>query len=612
MRKLYEENSIQNIAKAIRQELGTDDLMTVNEMPYYINKINSSFGIDLDLEDNNLDENGNWVRPEEYEDLSQLTIGDEEEICYLSLYKNTSTPWKLCLYIVASRGSQIEYGHIADGGFVPIGSPETIDSGKVYCKDLPEEETSLVAKIVSKEKSYPITQFFFYQMTTAQSNRAISTPYYLQPVVERIGRLPKLTNLANSGATRGCGTAYLERDALRFGEDAKVTTLSGMYQYCYNLQEIDLNDINTTNWAVTSLSYMFYHCAKIKKIDLSKWNTANWPVNNIVYIFGYCISLNDLKINTWNTKKWEIALLNYCFLNNVSLKELDINNWDTSNWKITSLRQCFENCISLQTLDLSNWNTSNWIVDNLEKTFSYCQSLKTLNINTWDTSNWPLTSLYYTFDQCSSLTTLDLNDWDTTNWSITRLNSTFQRMNNVKALLIDKWDTSNWSVAEMSYMFAYDYCLQKLPVEDWDTSNWPLSNITYFCQYCYSLKKLDLSKWDSSKFVLTNCRASASYCHNLTYLNVSSLQSKSGTSADLFFGSQSILFKLVDYYPQLNLNCDQQYNSFAINLSKESLLRILNALPIASGTRKLTLGNLRAKLTAEEIAIATQKGWTVA
>lgn len=46
-------------------------------------------------------------------------------------------------------------------------------------------------------------------------------------------------------------------------------------------------------------------------------------------------------------------------------------------------------------------------------------------------------------------------------------------------------------------------------------------------------------------------------------------------------------------------------------LDHESLLRILNALKDGVSGQTLTLGDLKGKLTADEIAIATAKGWTV-
>ena len=49
-----------------------------------------------------------------------------------------------------------------------------------------------------------------------------------------------------------------------------------------------------------------------------------------------------------------------------------------------------------------------------------------------------------------------------------------------------------------------------------------------------------------------------------------------------------------------------------IGLTVDSLVNILNALPNASASRVCNLGSTNlAKLTPEQIAIATNKGWTL-
>ena len=60
----------------------------------------------------------------------------------------------------------------------------------------------------------------------------------------------------------------------------------------------------------------------------------------------------------------------------------------------------------------------------------------------------------------------------------------------------------------------------------------------------------------------------------------------------------------------LNVSCR---GSYCYPLSRQSLLTLIAKLPTITTTRTLTLQQSnRLKLTPEEIAIATQKGWTVA
>ena len=53
--------------------------------------------------------------------------------------------------------------------------------------------------------------------------------------------------------------------------------------------------------------------------------------------------------------------------------------------------------------------------------------------------------------------------------------------------------------------------------------------------------------------------------------------------------------------------------STCAKLSHDSLMSIINNLAEVTNTQKLTLGTTnKTKLTINEIAIATEKGWTVA
>ena len=71
------------------------------------------------------------------------------------------------------------------------------------------------------------------------------------------------------------------------------------------------------------------------------------------------------------------------------------------------------------------------------------------------------------------------------------------------------------------------------------------------------------------------------------------------------------MYLIKDYYPPININ--KAFNiSNAYFLSHDSLIRIFNNLSTVTGSPKITLGTSNlSKLTAEEIAIATNKGWQV-
>ena len=52
---------------------------------------------------------------------------------------------------------------------------------------------------------------------------------------------------------------------------------------------------------------------------------------------------------------------------------------------------------------------------------------------------------------------------------------------------------------------------------------------------------------------------------------------------------------------------------WSTKMEREALLEVINNLATVTSTRTLTMGStLKAKLTDDDIAIATAKGWTIA
>ena len=226
--------------------------------------------------------------------------------------------------------------------------------------------------------------------------------------------------------------------------------------------------------------------------------------------------------------------------------------WDTSN--VTNMNDMFYNCGSLSSLDLSHFNTSN--VTNMRSMVSNCSNLTSIDLNGWDTSN--VTDMYNMLYYCGGLRYVDLSGWDTSN------------------------------VTNMSYMFGACSSLTSLDLSHFNTSN--VTNMSYMFQDCYGLKSLDISNFDFSKVT-----------------SISGFIYASGNRlVDLRFGKNL----------KINWTSSGSPNSQS-NLSKESLLSIIDGLYdfVGNGettTRSCQFGSTNlAKLTDEEKALATNKGWTL-
>lgn len=99
------------------------------------------------------------------------------------------------------------------------------------------------------------------------------------------------------------------------------------------------------------------------------------------------------------------------------------------------------------------------------------------------------------------------------------------------------------------------------------------------------------------------------YNRNLKEVHLGNLSNVTNFESNCFNASNvSLTGFTVDALPNINLNVGWQY----CPLTVDSLVSIFNALPVASGSRSVTIGDTnKNKLSAEQLAIATNKGWTV-
>lgn len=205
-----------------------------------------------------------------------------------------------------------------------------------------------------------------------------------------------------------------------------------------------------------------------------------------------------------------------------------------------------------KSLDLSGLDTSKAI--NMEYMFYLCTLSsfpRTVDLSGFNTSK--VTTMAYMFYNCSSFDTLDLSGFDTS------------------------------KVTTMTNMFFMCMGLKTIEgISNWDISS--LTNMNGMFGYCSNLISLDLSNWDVSKVTGVNAL-------NNTFNNCAAL---------------------VDFKAPKNISMPTSVSN-STALSHDSLMSIINNLITTTSSKKLTLGSTNlAKLTDEEKAIATSKGWTLA
>ena len=179
------------------------------------------------------------------------------------------------------------------------------------------------------------------------------------------------------------------------------------------------------------------------------------------------------------------------------------------------------------------------------------------------------------------------------------MSTVFSRCENLLNLDLSSFNTNN--VTTMANMLSQCSKLESVNMNSFNTSN--VTKMNSMFQSCTQLSSLDLSNFDYGKII--NISYFLSGCYSLTNLNF-------GTNLGKGYTQKSTNYS--------NYKLDLSY---CTKLTYESLMNVINNLydlnltyNVAGGgtlyTQQLVLGSTNlAKLTSEEIAIATNKGWTV-
>lgn len=201
-----------------------------------------------------------------------------------------------------------------------------------------------------------------------------------------------------------------------------------------------------------------------------------------------------------------------------------------------------------------------------------------------------------------SIENLYTGDW-TLNSGFVSLNRAFSHFTHLRKIKLT-FDTS--LVTSMRQMFINDFSLEEVDISAFNTNS--VTSMQEMFASCRSIRKLNLSHFNTSK--VTNFNNMFAYCYNLYDLDFSSLD----TSA-VAANTTLTMFQDCDNLTNLKVGKITVNFKFANcgKLSHDSLMNVINALEPTETTKTLTIGTKNlAKLTEAEIAVATEKGWTVA
>lgn len=602
-----------------------------------------------------------WTRPSEWPNLDALPALDEG--VYLTYDNTNKVDVKVaCFYCDVQSSGQITIaqGHINGNSFVQDAT-QNVDAATY--KEIDYGSSSydyVIFKITPTTSTKHITTMYFGRIPTATTGTLANYPQYDQHCLERVGKLPYLTTTAGSSNNLRYCTQWMQHDSVEFGDDVTslaaawyrarnlkkiewgnwtgkncdITTLASCFESCQTIEKIDLSQWDTTNWHVASIASMFYNCFSMK-VCLVPFNTINWGSGTakdfaMHLIWSNCHSIEQLDLSYWDVHDLTVQTIYQCWYNCYHLKSLNVKNWNTTKWTVNGsygLQHLFSGCFSLVDIDLSNWNTINWQPVRADYMFYNNRKRRSFNdIKNWNTTNWKIKQFDYAFAGCYKVQELDLRNWNTAGWLVTSISYLFYQCYNVRHIRVGTWNTASWAVTNISYLCGYDYNLENVDIWSWNVSNWPVTNGLYqMFYYCLVLKEIDFSNWTTTKFAFgaggkCDLRYFAGYCYNLKKIDMSTFNVNAVDSLTYYSHTAAGNRSYSPFYYCYNLEkltLPQNYKghidlSDMHRLSRSEFIKVFNALsstPI--GTPKVWIINTKYKLTTEDIAIATNKGYTV-
>ena len=270
------------------------------------------------------------------------------------------------------------------------------------------------------------------------------------------------------------------------------------------------------------------------------------------------IIFNDGNVDSPNAQNYTISGKPVSYRCHNQTSKIVFKDFDTS--AVTNMVSMFSSCSNLTTLDLSSFNTS--AVTNMGSMFYSCSNLTTLDLSSFNTS--AVTNMGGMFSSCRNLTTLDLSSFNTS--AVTNMGSMFYSCSNLTTLDLSSFNTS--AVTNMGGMFSSCRNLTTLDLSSFNTS--AVTNMIYMFDDCTSLTSIIGT-------------------HTLEEVQAGTIKAMRGLKVSISFSESP-------------------------NLERASILALFYGLADLTGQTAQTVTlhtTAKARLTAEDIKIATDKNWNV-
>jgi surface protein len=219
------------------------------------------------------------------------------------------------------------------------------------------------------------------------------------------------------------------------------------------------------------------------------------------------------------------------------------------------MSEIFDSCLNLTDIEMPNFSTES--ATNMQYMFRNCYSLQDIDLSGFDTEN--VTNMQGMFESCSSLRHIDVSGFDTR------------------------------KVTNMRRMFGYT------ALSELDLSSFGFGSVTNLTEFAPNQLLVSIKFADEAEHT----------AHGKSWTSSNDTNANTGQPLEGSLNLRNIISFLHLGYSFSLRSCPQ--------LTVDSIITVFEALQTVSETKTVTIGNIYiSKLTAEQIAIATDKGWTVA
>ena len=413
--------------------------------------------------------------------------------------------------------------------------------------------------------------------------------------------LEEMPNLNTSNATN---TMYMFGDCYQLTEGipldlAKSTDAHGMYFNCRNLESVpNINTVKNLNFY-----YMFKNCYKLTHIEGIETGAAT----RFTSMFEDCRTLETIPYMDTSKGTNFDAMFKNCY------KLKNYETLDTRNG--TSFSQTFYNCDAFETKDdIKVTDVSKGTVfDNM---LAYCNNLQSFR-DDWDFSS--AVSVEGFLRDCPKLKSFPSYSFP----SVTRMADMFA--GDVTLQTVGAMDTPK--VNRMQRIFFGCYKLEASPLRNTATCQnmnrifysagtqvpdgliWypiDMSNVTTAEGFIFGCNVKEIPYLNTEKVQTPHYNTSGkNHIFSSSLVTIGGMNMSAVTVDDLWLSSNNLtnLGPLDGLKMNLTLNCP--------NLTHDSAVTVINSLGEVSGKTLKFHTNVYSTLTADEIAIATAKGWTI-